>query len=72
MLTSGGISVEMYVDKLYGDSLSDEEKQAEIDKIKEMQERDNLQIGDFENEEPIGDSGQEEEANIISTEEIKE
>lgn len=72
MLTSGGISVEMYIDKLYGDSLSDEEKQAEIEKIKEMQERDNLQIGDFENEEPIGDSGQEEEANIISTEEIKE
>ena len=72
MLTSGGISVEMYVDKLYGDSLSDEEKQAEIEKIKEMQERDNLQIGDFENEEPIGTCGQEEEANDIATEEIKE
>lgn len=47
MLTSGGISVEMYVDKLYGDSLSDEEKALEIAKIKEKQERDNLELGDF-------------------------
>lgn len=72
MLTSGGISVEMYVDKLYGDSLSDEEKQEEINKIREMQERDNLQIGDFENEEPIRNDRQEQEANDNSVEEIEE
>ena len=72
MLTSGGISVEMYVDKLYGDSLSDEEKQEEILKIKDMQERDNLQIGDFEDERPIGEDRLQQEEDNKQPEEIEE
>ena len=61
LLTNGGISVEMYVNKLYGDSLSDEEKQKEIQKIEEMQQQNNLDLGDLEvNEETTGeDSGGE-------------
>lgn len=47
MLTNGGISVEMYVDKLYGDSLSEEEKAQEIAKIKESQQKDDLELGDY-------------------------
>ena len=47
MLTNGGISVEMYVDKLYGDSLSEEEKKQEIAKIKESQQKDDLELGDY-------------------------
>lgn len=47
MLNGGGISVEMYVDKLYGDSLSEEEKEEEINKIKAKQEQDNMNLGDF-------------------------
>lgn len=47
MLTNGGISVEMYVDKLYGDSLSEEEKLQEIAKIKESQQKDDLELGDY-------------------------
>lgn len=47
MLTNGGISVEMYVDKLYGDSLSEEEKEQEIAKIKESQQKDDLELGDY-------------------------
>lgn len=47
MLAQGGISVEMYVDKLYGDSLSEQEKQDEIEKIKARQQQDNIEMGDF-------------------------
>lgn len=47
MLTNGGISVEMYVNKLYGDSLSEEEKKQEIAKIKESQQKDDLELGDY-------------------------
>lgn len=47
MLTSNGISVEMYVDKLYGDSLSKEEKDKEIARLKEMRESDNINLGEF-------------------------
>lgn len=47
MLSQGGISAEMYVKKLYGDSLSEEELNDEIEKIKELQQKDNLEMGDF-------------------------
>ena len=47
MWTSGAISTEMYVNKLYGDSLSDEEKMQEIAKLEENKEKDNMQMGDF-------------------------
>lgn len=48
LLTQGGLSPKMYVEKLYGDSLSDEEKQAEIDYITSRLEQDNLDTSEFE------------------------
>lgn len=48
LLTQGGLSPKMYVEKLYGDSLSDEEKQAEIDYITNRLEQDNLDTSEFE------------------------
>lgn len=47
MWTSGGISTEMYVDRLYGDSLSEEEKLEEIAKLEQNKQADNLALGDF-------------------------
>ena len=47
MWTSGAMSTEMYVNKLYGDNLSDEEKAKEIAKLEENRQADNLSIGDF-------------------------
>lgn len=47
MWTQGAISTEMYVDKLYGDSLSDEEKQSEIEKLNANRQQDNIELGDF-------------------------
>ena len=47
MFSNGSISTEMYVEKLYGDSLSAEEKQNEIDKLNEMKNKDDMQLGDF-------------------------
>lgn len=47
MWTSGAMSTEMYIDKLYGDSLSDEEKAKEIAKLEENRNADNLSLGDF-------------------------
>jgi hypothetical protein len=76
MLTSGGISVEMYVDKLYGDSLSDEEKQEEIAKIQEKQAQDTMNLGDFGlnamDEDIVDTGGREEEVNEEPTRTIKE
>ena len=48
LLTSGAISPEMYVDKLYGDSLSKEEKEREIAYIKERQQADTMDTSDFD------------------------
>lgn len=48
LLTSGGITPEMYVDKLYGDSLSEEDRQREIDYITEKQQQDEYDTGEFE------------------------
>lgn len=76
MLSQGGISTEMYVDKLYGDSLSDEEKQAEIAKIKENQQKDNLEMGDFGlngmDEDITSEYSENEEPNKEPTRTIKE
>lgn len=47
MFTSNGISIEMYIDKLYGNSLSKEEKANEIAKLEELRKSDNMQMGDF-------------------------
>lgn len=48
LLTQGGLSPKRYVEKLYGDSLSDEEKQEEIDYITSRLEQDNLDSNGFD------------------------
>ena len=45
---SGAISDEMYVDKLYGDSLSEAEKQKELEALKAKRSEDTLKMGDFD------------------------
>ena len=50
MWQAGAISDEMFVSKLYGDSLSKEEKAKEIEAIKANKSQDNLMMGDFEND----------------------
>lgn len=52
---AGAISDELFVEKVYGDSLSDEEKEKEVEAIKGKREADNLEMGDFglEDEESI-------------------
>lgn len=47
MWTGGAISTEMFVEKLYGDSLSEEEKAIEIAKLEESRKRDDINLGDF-------------------------
>ena len=47
MWTSGAISTEKYVEKLYGDSLSDAEKATEIAKLEENRQKDTLSLGDY-------------------------
>ena len=47
LFNSNAISTEMYVDKLYGDKLSDSEKQEEIEKLNQQKQQDNMQMGDF-------------------------
>lgn len=61
--SAGAMSTEMFIEKLYGDSLSDEEKQIEIQKINEKQQQDMLSLGDFDNETSIGENIQEEDSN---------
>ena len=46
--SAGAISDEEYVDRLYGDDMSEEDKAREIAKLKENRERDNLKEGDFD------------------------
>lgn len=62
--TNGQISTEKYVEILWGDKLSEEEKQKEINYLEEQKKTDELGIGDFEDGNPIGEDRQEEEANI--------
>ena len=56
MWQAGAISDEMFINKLYGDSLSKEEKAREVQAIKENKQQDNLMQGDFEDveNEPSG------------------
>lgn len=51
---NGQLSTEKYVNLLWTDKLSEEEKQKEIEWLDGNREKDNLQLGDFENEAPIG------------------
>ena len=48
MFTGGGISTKMYVNKLYGDSLSEVEKLEEIAWLDKKQQENNLEMGDFD------------------------
>lgn len=62
--TNGQISTEKYVDILWGDKLSKEDKEKEIAYLEEQKKTDELGLGDFEDGTPIGEDRQEEEANI--------
>lgn len=75
MWSAGAISTEMYVEKLYGDSLSEEEKAKEIAKLEEQRKQDNLNLGDFGldgDENFTNTSGEEETPNQEPTRSIKE
>lgn len=48
LFTSGGISVEKYVDMLWGEMMSEDEKLEEVERIKAIQEADNLDLGEFD------------------------
>ena len=66
MWSAGAISTEMYVEKLYGDNLSEEEKKNEIAKLEENKQSDNMGLGDFGLDDDKGftdPSGQEETRN---------
>lgn len=60
---AGAMSDEMFVEKLYGDSLSEEEKQKEIEALKANKQQDDLSLGAFDTdgqERMAKDMGQEE------------
>ena len=61
--SSGAMSTEMFVEKLYGDSLSEEEKELEIQRITEKQQQDNLSMGEFDNESQVGENIQSQNSN---------
>lgn len=57
MWVAGAMSNEMFISKLYGDSLSKEEKERELLALEENKNRDTLSLGDFENNEvPVSTS----------------
>lgn len=64
MWSAGAISTEMYVDKLYGDNLSEEEKQKEIAKLEEQRQADNMDLGDFglDDDKGFADAGSKDQA----------
>lgn len=59
----GEISTEKYVDLLWGDKLSDEEKATEVAWLDENREKDNMQFGDIEDVQSIRTKLPEEEEN---------
>lgn len=63
MWVSGAISTEMYVTKLYGDSLSEEEKQKEIQALETNKQRDTIDTGAFEYENGITENSYSERTN---------
>lgn len=60
---NGQISTRKYVDLLWGDKISDEDKEVEIAWLDNNREKDNLMMGDFENENGIGEDLQGQEEN---------
>ena len=72
MFSSGTISPEMFVDKLYGDSLSDDEREKEISYLVEQQQKDdNLDLSEFENEGTITEDSNIERAEQESIDELE-
>lgn len=60
--TNGAISTRMYVDKLYGDSLSDEEKEKEIEELERNRKADSLpSLMEFDHVEKTGQGKTEED-----------
>lgn len=57
--SNGELSTERYVKMLWDGKLSDEEMAKEIQYLEENKSKDNLMMGDFENENAVGDSLQE-------------
>lgn len=45
---AGAISDEMYIERLYGDSLGEEEKKKELEALRARRDEDNLKFGDFD------------------------
>lgn len=64
---SGALSTKRYVELLWADKLSEEEKEAEIEWLDNNKQKDTLSAGEFENETGIGEVniGQEEETDPI-------
>lgn len=58
---AGAISDEFFVEKLYGDSLSKEEKAKEIEALKKNKERDDMNLGAFGNDGMGKDMGEQSE-----------
>lgn len=69
---NGEISTQKYVDLLWADKLSDEEKAEEVAWLDENKSKDDLQLGDIENENEIATSLPGEEENNISNEQIEQ
>lgn len=59
--SDGQISTRKYVELLWGDKLSEEEREIEIQELEKSRNSDNLKLGDFDNDKPIGMDLQEEE-----------
>lgn len=59
--SDGQISTKKYVELLWGDKLSKEEKELEIEELEKGRNQDNLKLGDFEDETPIRPDLQQEE-----------
>ena len=51
--SDGQISTKRYIDLLWGDRLSDEEKEIEMQEIENRRKEDDVKVDDFENENPI-------------------
>jgi len=54
MLTAGAISSQLFVDRLYGDSLSDAQKLREVAAIDDRRKQEEMNIGDMFANEPTG------------------
>ena len=65
--SGGGISTKKYVDLIWGDKISEQEKQEEMLWLDNQREKDNLQLGDFEDEGEIGTNLPTEEEEIIES-----